>query len=112
MNTFLALVTGVVLRLFVPLIVTALIVYVLHKLDARWQVEAESEHAQLIKDEMPCWKEQGLFTDEIKKRSAGVHSFCWQSHRLVNGYLSERCLHCEVFLSAPLPNPVHSHVHL
>jgi hypothetical protein len=56
MNTILVFVTGVFLRLIVPLAVTALIVYMLHRLDVRWQVEAENERARLVKDDMQCWK--------------------------------------------------------
>ena len=112
MNTILVLVTGVFLRLIVPLAVTALIVYMLHRLDARWQVEAENEHAMLVKDETPCWKEQGLSMDEIKRLAAKNNKPCWQTHRLSNGYLRETCLDCDVFLSAPIPAPQHSHAHL
>jgi len=112
MNTLLVFAAGVLLRLIVPLTVTALIVYILHKLDARWQAEAENEHAALVKDEMPCWKEQGLSMNEINLRSAINNQPCWQAHRLANGYLREQCLDCEAFLSAPLPAPKHSHIHL
>lgn len=103
MNTILVFITGVFLRLIVPLTVTALVVYLLHRLDARWQAEAEHEHAMLVKDNMPCWKEQGLSMDEIKSRAAKSEQPCWQTHRLSNGYLREACLDCEVFISAPIP---------
>ena len=62
-----------------------------------------------MKDEMPCWKEQGLSVDEIKFRAEKDNQPCWQTHRLSNGYLREACLDCEVFLSAPIPAPQHSH---
>ena len=86
--------------------------FVLRRLDARWQAEAEKERGLLIKDEMPCWKEQGLSMDEIKLRAEKSNQPCWQTHRLSNGYLREACLDCEVFLSAPIPAPKHSHAHL
>src|SRR3972149_9450193 len=105
MNTILVFVTGVFLRLIVPLAVTALIVYMLHRLDVRWQFEAENERARLVKDDMPCWKEQGLSMDEIKLRAEKNNQPCWQTYRLSNGYLREDCLDCEVFLSAPIPTP-------
>ena len=111
MNTLLVFVTGVLLRLIVPLAVTALVVYFLHRLDVRWQVEAENERAMLVKDDKPCWKEQGLSMDEIKLCAAKNEQPCWQTHRLSNGYLREACLDCEVFLSAPIPTPKHSHAH-
>jgi hypothetical protein len=111
MNTILVIVTGVFLRLIVPLAVTAVVVYFLHRLDVRWQIEAEKERALLVKDDKPCWKEQGLSMDEIKLRAAKNNQPCWQTHRLSNGYLREACLDCEVFLSAPTPVVKHSNAH-
>jgi len=111
MSTLLVFVTGVFLRLIVPLAVTALVVYALHRLDVRWQAEAEKERKLLAKDEMPCWKEQGLSMDEINLRTEKNNQPCWQTYRLSNGYLREVCLDCEVFLSAPIPAPKHSHAH-
>lgn len=111
MNTIFAFALGIFLRLIVPLAVTALIVYLLHKLDVRWQIEAEKERALLVKDDKPCWKEQGLSMDEIKLRAAKSDQPCWQTHRMSNGYLREACLDCEVFLSAPAPVVKHSNAH-
>ena len=111
MNTIFAFALGIFLRLIVPLAVTALIVYLLHKLDVRWQIEAEKERALLVKDDKPCWKEQGLSMDEIKLRAAKSNQPCWQTHRMSNGYLREACLDCEVFLSAPAPVVKHSNAH-
>ncbi|MCE9647040.1 MAG: hypothetical protein K8S20_13645 [Chloroflexi bacterium] len=112
MNTILAVLTGLFVRLIVPLAITALVVFALRKLDARWQAEAELERKTLVKDEMPCWKEQGLSTEEIKFRAEKDNQPCWQTHRLSNGYLREACLDCEVFLDAPVPAPKHLHAHL
>lgn len=103
--------TGVALRLVVPLLLTALIVVALHRLDARWQKEAEMERDLLVKDETPCWKEQGLSMEEIKAKAAASGKPCWQMHRKSNGYLREACLDCEVFLSAPIPEPKHAISH-
>ncbi len=111
-TSILVLLTGVFVRLIVPLAVTALIVFLLSKLDARWQAEAEKEHTALVKDEMPCWKEQGLAMDEIKLQVSKNKQPCWQTHRLSNGYLCEACFDCEVFLAAPVPVQQHSHAHL
>jgi hypothetical protein len=111
LTSMLVVVTGIALRLIVPIALTALVVYFLRKLDARWQAEAEFEKKMLIKDEAPCWKEQGLSTDEIKLKAVASGQPCWQIHRLSNGYLREECLDCEVFLSAPIPNPKHTEAH-
>ena len=116
MNTtsLFVILTGLSVRLIIPIAVTALIVYLLHRLDVRWQAEAGRERAALKKvdDDMPCWKEQGLAIDEIKMRAAKDDQPCWQTHRMVNGYLREACLSCDVFLSAPIPAPRHSQIHL
>ena len=110
-NSILVVLTGLLIRLVVPLVVTALIVYLLHRLGVRWQAEAEKERKFLVKDEMPCWKEQGLSMDEIKFRAEKSDQPCWQTHRLSNGYLREACLDCEVFLDAPIPTSKHSPAH-
>ena len=116
MNTtsILIVLTGLLVRLLVPLAITALIVYFLHRLDVRWQAEAEKERALLVEsgDGMPCWKEEGLSLIEMKLLAAKNSQPCWQTHRLANGYLREACLDCELFLSAPIPAPKHSHIHL
>jgi hypothetical protein len=111
MNTFSVFVVGAFLRLAVPLMVTALIVYLLRRLDVRWQAEAGKECVLLLNDDMPCWKEQGFSAAEIKMRAAQNTQPCWQTYRLSNGYLREACLDCEVFLSAPAPAVVHLHSH-
>jgi hypothetical protein len=104
LNTILVVLTGTVLRLAVPLVLTLLVVLVLRRLDARWQAEAEQERHLLVKEEMPCWKDAGISMDEIKARLAvGEECPCWQSRRLSNGHLRERCLSCEVFRETPAP---------
>ena len=105
---------GLFIRLIVPLVVTALIVFWLHKLDKRWQAEAEKERNQLVKDNLPCWKEQGLSMDEANLRAATSDQPCWQTHRSLNGYLREACLDCDVFRSASAPDPKSkiSHAHV
>lgn len=111
--TVFAILTGVLLRLIVPLTLTALVVYVLHRLDARWQAEAEQEKKRLVKNEMPCLKEQGLSVERMKPRLALGEQPCWQTHRLSNGHLREDCLDCEIFRDAPAPVPHrHGHAHI
>lgn len=107
-TAILTLILGLVIRLGLPLLVTALIVVGLRRLDIRWQKEAEKERQLLIRDEEPCWKEQGLSVEEIKARAAESGKPCWQIHRLSNGYLREACLDCDVFINAPVPVLEHS----
>jgi hypothetical protein len=111
MNAFFALLLGLFVRLGLPLLATLLVVFTLRKLDLRWQKEAELERDLLVRDEEPCWREQGLAMEEIKARAAASEKPCWQIHRLSNGYLREACLDCEVFINAPAPalNPAKVH---
>ncbi len=112
MNTTLVMLTGLFVRLAIPLLVTALVVFALRKLDARWQSEAEQERYALVNDDVPCWNEQGLSMKEIELRASKSEQPCWQTHRLSNGYLREACLDCDVFLSAPIPTSKHKTAHI
>lgn len=102
-NSILVFILGVVVRLGLPVLVTTVIVIGLRRLDVRWQKEAEIERNLLVRDETPCWKEQGLSLDEIKARAAESGKPCWQIHRLSNGYMREACLDCQIFINAPVP---------
>lgn len=111
-NTIFVLILGLFVRLGVPLLLTLLVVIGLRRLDIRWQKEAELERNLLIRDETPCWKEQGLAMEEIKSLAAESNKPCWQLHRLSNGYLREACLDCEVFINAPAPALKQSKAHV
>jgi hypothetical protein len=105
METFtslLALLTGLIVRLAIPLAVTALLIILLRKLDARWQKEAQRPMPMLQKSE--CWKIKGC-SSEQRANCIGAKSPlpCWQAYRLPNGHLNEKCLTCEVFITAPVP---------
>lgn len=111
LSSILVFLTGVAIRLVIPILLTVMVVIVLRRVDIRWQKEAELERGVLIKDVTPCWKEQGLSLDEIKSKAEASGAPCWQLHRLPNGYLREECLDCEVFLSAPVPESKHAVTH-
>jgi hypothetical protein len=107
-NSTLAVLIGLLLRLAIPIVITLLAVYILHKVDVRWQEEAaqmpapedvEKPLGRNIKN-CPVEKKSGF----ISLNSAEP---CWQTHRLDNGYLPEECLDCQVFHQAPIPSPVH-----
>jgi hypothetical protein len=105
METFtsiLAVMAGFLLRLAIPIAVTALLIFLLRKLDVRWQKEAELPMPALPKPE--CWKIKGCRPEQIA-HCTGANSPlpCWQAFRLPNGYLREECLLCEVFANAPVP---------
>ena len=101
--SLLALIAGLLVRLAIPVAVTALLVFFLHKLDARWQEEAENQPLPVPR--LECWKIKGCSPSQ-RKHFAAVSSPlpCWQVYRLPNGYLREECLSCKVFIDAPLPS--------
>ena len=100
--SFLYIVAGFILRLAIPIAGTLLLIFVLRKLDARWQAEAELRPVSAIKPE--CWKIKECTPDQIENCAAVTSSLpCWQVYRLPNGYLNEDCLSCQVFTQAPVP---------
>jgi hypothetical protein len=98
----LALITGLLVRLAIPILVTALLIILLRRLDAHWQKEAHLPVLPVPKPE--CWKVKGCRPDQ-RANCIGAKSPlpCWQAFRLPNGYLREECLTCKVFTEAPAP---------
>lgn len=100
--SILAVLMGIIVRLAIPLAVTALLIILFRKLDACWQAEAELQPLPVYKPE--CWKIKGCAPDQIKNCAANISPLpCWQVFRLPNGYLREACLTCKVFVDAPIP---------
>jgi hypothetical protein len=100
--TFFYIIAGFLLRLAIPVAATILLVFMLRKLDARWQAEAELKPNPINKPE--CWKIKGCTPEQMENCEAVTSALpCWQVHRLPNGYLREECLSCEVFTKAPIP---------
>ena len=101
-NSFLAIVAGVFLRLAIPIAGTAVLIHFLRKLDARWQEEAQLQ--PLPVQNVECWKVKGCSAQQQKNCLARTSTLpCWQVFRLPNGYLREECLSCKVFIDAPVP---------
>jgi len=107
MNEVLTLITGTALRLGIPLLITAVVVYLLSKLDAHWQAEASQQQPayQLAPDQHPCWEQKGCAPEDIAKCAAYLdqNQPCWQTFRAKDGHLKEACLDCDVFHTAPVP---------
>jgi hypothetical protein len=96
------LIIGLLLRLAIPITATVLVVYILRRLDKRWQAEAKALPVDVEKPE--CWKAKGCTPDQVKNCAAAKSPLpCWQAKRLPNGYLKEDCLSCPVFIAAPVP---------
>ena len=99
---FLAVLTGLLLRLAIPIFGTFIVIYFLRKLDAHWQAEAELTPIAIEKVE--CWKVKGCSEEQRKNCSGATAPLpCWQVQRQPNGYLQEKCITCEVFTNAPIP---------
>jgi hypothetical protein len=100
----LAISIGLLLRLGLPIAITALVAWWLRRLDARWQREAQTRAARRALA-TPCW--------EIRvcppKRRADCPAFihpdvpCWQWFRDERGQLRDGCLDCTVFRGALAP---------
>ena len=104
LTPLLAVITGITLRLAIPIAITAAAIYFLRRLDTRWQAEAEQQLLLPVVEKTKCWKMKGC-TPEMQATCAGYQSEqpCWQAFRQENGYLQERCLGCDVFQQAPIP---------
>lgn len=105
METFtalLALLAGLLLRLAIPISGTLILIYLLRKLDAHWQTEAEL--APLRAEKVDCWKMKGCSEDQREHCIGAASNLpCWQVYRQPNGYLQEKCISCDVFINAPIP---------
>ena len=100
----LAVITGIAIRLAVPILITAVAIYFLKRLDTRWQAEAEEQLLLPAVEKVKCWEINGC-TAEMRATCAGYQSDqpCWQAFREKNGHLQERCLGCDAFRQSPVP---------
>jgi len=102
LTSLLALIVGLLVRLAIPIAITALLILFLRKLDAFWQAEAQL--AEPVAQEVKCWEIKGCTAEQRENCVATKSNLpCWQAKRLPNGYLREECLSCEVFTEAPMP---------
>ena len=93
---------GFLLRLAIPILGTLILVFLLRRLDARWQAEAERQPIPTDKPE--CWRIKGCPPEAVENCPGAKSSLpCWQVYRLPNGYLNEECISCKVFVEAPIP---------
>lgn len=102
--TVLAVITGFVLRLAIPIAITAIAIYFLRRLDSRWQAEAEEQLLLPVVEKPKCWEINGC-SAEMRATCPGYSSQapCWQARRKENGYLQDQCLGCDIFRKAPVP---------
>ncbi|MDX1415547.1 MAG: hypothetical protein R3293_15235 [Candidatus Promineifilaceae bacterium] len=95
---------GFLLRLGIPILLTALLALFLKWLDRRWQAEAEADAAERavryalpVAERQPCW--------EVHRCPPGIRDKCiaysqpetpcWELHR-VDGRLKPACRNCKM----------------
>lgn len=108
LSSVLVVLAGLLLRLAIPIVITLLAAYILHKVDQRWQEEAAQVPPAVVVQKIPCWNVKDC-PAKLRANCPSPTSAepCWQVHRLSNGYLREECIQCPVFHQAPIPTPVH-----
>jgi len=108
LTTIFAILVGILLRLAVPIAITAGGVLLLKWLDERWKRDAGevSALAGLVKN-IGCWEINRCPPEQRARCTAYAHPEipCWQVFRDKDGRLQERCLGCEIFRRSPVPSP-------
>ncbi len=97
-----------VLRLGVPLAITAVIAVLLRRLDAQWETEAAAQREQeeipagvkaLQTAEQPCWEIKGC-PEEKRAQCPACKAWdvpCWVARLRATGRLPAECHGCERF---------------
>ncbi len=107
LTTTLTVLIGLLLRIIIPILITAVIVYLLGRLDAHWQQEVEKQNEAALARaaaQNRCWEINGCLPETRKNCGAAQAAMpCWQFFRSESGYLKDACLSCKVFRQAPVP---------
>jgi hypothetical protein len=103
MDVVLTFLSGLLLRLGLPIAVTILLLAWLRRLDKRWQKEALA--LPVVPAGKLCWEIKGCSEDKKKNCAAAAQpkTPCWQVFRTRDGVMKETCLGCDVFRQAPVP---------
>jgi len=107
---FAALLLGLLLRYGVPIAITTFVVWMLTRLDAKWQEQAELRKAPRTSlgaevRQVRCWETTECSRDQRDVCPAYVEPEvpCWQVFRKRDARLREECFTCPVFIEAPVP---------
>ena len=105
---FLTVLVGLVVRIGIPIGLTALLIFLLRRLDASWQQQAQRDllAVPVLRPANPgCWDIKHCSAEQRANCSAYAHpdTPCWQHYREKGGSLQQRCLGCDIFQTAPLP---------
>jgi hypothetical protein len=96
-----------VVRVGIPIGLTAILIILLRRLDERWQKQAQRDllAVPVFRPSNPgCWDIKHCSAEQRANCSAFAHpeTPCWQHFRESDGSLQKRCLGCEIFKTAPL----------
>ena len=106
LNTLITFAIGLTIRLGIPIALTALLIFILRRLDERWQAQVKEEQpAAPLARNTGCWNVKQCSSEQRANCDAYAHPEipCWQYFRGKDGTLRESCLGCDVFLKAPAP---------
>ena len=106
-----ALLLGLLLRYGLPIGITALLAWMLLRLDARWQEQANRRRKRLNTlgaevRQVRCWETSECAREQRDNCPAYAEPSvpCWQVFRRKDERLREACFTCQVFLGAPVPS--------
>ena len=112
LDAFTVFLLGVMLRIGLPLAATALIVWLLQRVDAHWQADARAARQRALAPvtatpRVACWVANNCSAERRATCPIYGHAevLCWQYFRDKQGHLREACLGCPVFRSTPMPVP-------
>jgi len=99
---------GLLVRFGLPILMTALLIVGLRKLDELWQssaVEPSLAMARIKVENSGCWLAKDCSQEQRDRCPAYKQQGmpCWQVMRDDHGQMKDACLDCEVFKSAPVP---------
>lgn len=104
MNDFLSFIIGLLVRIAIPIGISAVAIYLLRRLDERWQRQANILPVLPV-GEKPCWEMKNC--SEAKRKDCPAarqpNLPCWQVFRSKDGLLREACLECAMFRQAKAP---------
>jgi len=113
LTTALLALAGLLIRYGLPILFMGATVWLLRRLDARWQAEARGTPvaAPPVMAGPACWQVNGCAPDRRAECPAFLNAAtpCWQVFRDHNGNLRAGCLVCEFFRAAPAPVRVATH---
>ncbi len=96
--------SGLGIRLFLPLALTGIGIWILKRLDQHWQAEAKGDLsvANISPGNPGCWNVMNCSQEARAacKAFAQPETPCWQCKRNSKGQLEENCLDCQVFKNA------------